>query len=237
MATLNTSPNLPSPDDFYEQLIADPPRPDRRRERAGQRQAGAAAGQPHRRRRRPGAGARRRARGRRAVRPLTPRENRMATTTHARPRDRKPARRSAATDIDRLVYMTRLRQRVRDRGAARRAAGRPQLAAARAVRPVRRAAVGHGVHRAAAREPARVDVPDPAGGDARAVSGWSTTRGSSARSAPCRCRPTSCAGIRCRCRAPPRRSTSSTAWSRWRAAATPPAAPAARSTSTPRTGR
>ena len=44
-----------------------------------------------------------------------------------------------------------------------------QFAAARALRPVRRAVVGHGIHRAAAREPPLVAVPDPAGGDARRV--------------------------------------------------------------------
>ncbi len=43
----------------------------------------------------------------------------------------------------------RLRQRVRHRGAARRAAGRPQLAAALRLRPLRRAALRHRLHRAA----------------------------------------------------------------------------------------
>ena len=106
---------------------------------------------------------------------------------------------------------------------------RAQLAAARAVRPVRRTAVGHRVHRAAARQPALVAVPHPPGGDARAVRAHRRRAASSAASTRCRRRPTSCAGIRCRCR--PSRPTSSTAWSRW------PATPAARSTCTRPTAR
>ena len=44
----------------------------------------------------------------------------------------------------------------------RRAARRTEFAAARALRPVRRAALGHRVHRAARREPALVAVSHPA---------------------------------------------------------------------------
>ncbi|CAD5377798.1 hypothetical protein OF001_U230050 [Pseudomonas sp. OF001] len=54
-----------------------------------------------------------------------------------------------------------LRQRVRQRGAARRPAGRPELAAEGALRPVCRAAVRHRLHRAAQRGAAYLDVPHP----------------------------------------------------------------------------
>ena len=76
---------------------------------------------------------------------------------------------------------------------------RPQLAAARAVRPLRRAAVRHRVHRAARRQPALVALPDPPGA-MHSRSSASTGAASSAASATSRRRPTSCAGTRCRCR-------------------------------------
>ncbi len=56
----------------------------------------------------------------------------------------------------------RLRQRARDRGRGGRAAGRPELAAAGAVRALRRAALGLGVHRAARPQPPHLGLPDPA---------------------------------------------------------------------------
>ena len=45
---------------------------------------------------------------------------------------------------------------------ARRAAGRPQFAAAAAARPLRRIDLGHLVHHPARREPAHLDLPHPA---------------------------------------------------------------------------
>jgi hypothetical protein len=68
-----------------------------------------------------------------------------------------------------------LRQRVRDRGARRRAAGRPQFAAARAVWTLCRAAFRHRVHRPPACEPALVAVPDPPSTAARRVRAVSAT--------------------------------------------------------------
>ena len=99
----------------------------------------------------------------------------------------------------------------------RRAAGRPEFAAARALRPLCRAALGHGVHRAARRQSPLLAVPHPAGGDARAVPRDRQRPHREPRSATCRRRPTSCAGTRCRC--PTRRPISSTASSRWPATA------------------
>ena len=72
-------------------------------------------------------------------------------------------------DLRQPAVPVRLRQRVRHRGAARRAAGRPELAAALPLRPVCRAVLGHGLHRAAPREPPLLALPHPAGGTAPAV--------------------------------------------------------------------
>ena len=92
---------------------------------------------------------------------------------------------------DRSELPSRLRQRVRDRSAGGRVARRPKLAAARAVRPVRRAAVGHRVHRAARAKPPLVAVPHPAVGGAHAVraaaagrAGLAETAGSTAVPTP-----------------------------------------------------
>ena len=96
-----------------------------RAKRTGQRQADPAAGQPHWRRRR---AARCHGRGARGCRPA----------------DREPHRADLPIGF---------RQRVRDRGIARRACRRAQFPAACALRPVCRAAVRHGVHGAARRQP------------------------------------------------------------------------------------
>ena len=102
-----------------------------------------------------------------------------ATKASAKATSRRCSNRSSATrcgaacsrrhERATLPVPVGLRQRVRDRGAAGRAAGRPQLAAARALRPLRRAAERHRVHRAARRQPAQLALPHPAGGDAPAV--------------------------------------------------------------------
>src|SRR5262245_30914225 len=59
-----------------------------------------------------------------------------------------------------------LRQLVRDRGAARCAAGRAQFAAKGQVRPLRRAAVRLAVHRAAVDQPALLALSHPTHGQA-----------------------------------------------------------------------
>ena len=63
----------------------------------------------------------------------------------------------------------RLRQPARDRSGTRRAAAGPELAAARAARPVRRSALRQRLHRAARREPEQLALQAAAIGDARAV--------------------------------------------------------------------
>ena len=94
----------------------------------------------------------------------------------------------------------RLRQRVRDRSAARRAAGRPQLAAARALRPVRRAAHRHRVHRAARRQPRSWLYRIRPSAMHRPFEPMRCEAHRQRLRRRCRRRRTSCAGIRCRCR-------------------------------------
>ena len=91
-----------------------------------------------------------------------------------------------------------LRQPLRDRSAARRAARGPQLAAALPLRAVCRAVLRHRFHRAAAGQPALLAVSHPPGACTRGR--FSTL--DAMRSPPIRTmrshRRTSCAGIRCR---------------------------------------
>ena len=69
---------------------------------------------------------------------------------------------------------------------------------------VRRAIIGHGVHRAARPQPALVAVSDSSGGRAQAVHAICQRAGLSRNFAECRRRRRiSCAGIRCRCPAEP----------------------------------
>jgi hypothetical protein len=68
-----------------------------------------------------------------------------------------------------LIYQSGFGNSFATEALARRAAGRPQLAAALPLRPVRRAALRHGLHRAARRQPALLAVPHPPVGDAHAV--------------------------------------------------------------------
>ena len=123
-----------------------PPGPVDRREPRAERAPGAAAGQPHRRPARAARSARRRARQRRCIRETD------TMTTHPRP-----------------PLPERLRQRVRQRGRRRRLAAGPQQPAARAARPVCRAAVGHRLHRAAR---TRTGAPGCTGASPR----WSPAR-------------------------------------------------------------
>ncbi len=81
---------------------------------------------------------------------------------------------SRPMSADALRYQTGFGERLRDRGACRRAADRAEQSAEAAVRPVYRGDQRHAVHRAARAEPADVDVPDPAVRRARAVSRRST---------------------------------------------------------------
>ena len=113
----------------------------------------------------------------------------------------EPLRTQARCFTNRAALSVRLRERIRDRGGARRAAAGAELAAARRLRSLRRAALGHGVHRAARREPALLALPhaparrctarfgriDDAPAAQRAV-----RRGRDRRR-------TGCAGTRCRC--------------------------------------
>ena len=72
------------------------------------------------------------------------------------------------------------------------------------LRPLRRAAERHRVHRAARREPAHLALSHPAVRDAPAVRSASATAACARpRSTRSRRRRTSCAGIRCRCRRTP----------------------------------
>ena len=109
--------------------------------------------------------------------------------------------RHAAAPRRAAAISDRLRQRVRDRGAARRTAGRPQLAAALRLRALRRAAQRLAVHRAAHHQRALLALPHPA--DRRAL-GHVPTRPTPACGAPRRaprssCRSRRCAGTRSRC--------------------------------------
>ena len=95
-------------------------------------------------------------------------------------------------------YMSGLRQRLRDRGAARRAADRPQLAAEVRLRPLCRAAERLAVHRAAHDQRALLALPHPAD---RGALGPVRARPTSACGAPRRatrstCRSRRCAGAR-----------------------------------------
>ena len=99
-------------------------------------------------------------------------------------------------------YMSGLRQRLRDRGAARRAADRPQLAAAVRLRPLCRAAVRLAVH-GAARQP--TSAPGSTASARRCSTPAASTKADAGlwRTAPCHeptCRSASCAGTRCRSR-------------------------------------
>jgi hypothetical protein len=125
---LNTDPNLQSARQLLRGPARDPPRPDRGAEPCAQRAPGAAAGQPHRP-------------ARRAAQACWPLPAPVALTvqgTHA---------------MTELLLPIRLRQPVRQRGRARRAAGGPQQPAARPARAVCRAAVGQRLHRAAHEQP------------------------------------------------------------------------------------
>ena len=105
----------------------------------------------------------------------------------------------AATELELSV---RLRQRLRDRGAAGRAAGRPQLAAAVRLRPLRRAAQRLALHRAAR---APTSAPGSTASGRRCSTGAGSRRPTSACGAPrpaprSRCRSRRCAGTRSRSR-------------------------------------
>ena len=63
-----------------------------------------------------------------------------------------------------LSYLVWTGQRARDGSRGRRAACRTQLSAASGVRPVRRAAVRHGIHRATACEPTDLALSHPSDG-------------------------------------------------------------------------
>src|SRR3546814_6445989 len=78
-----------------------------------------------------------------------------------------PRRSGYGIDDECVGVSVRFRQRVRQRGIARRLARWAELAAALPVRAVCRAIVGHRVHRAACEQPAQLAVPDPAGGGDR----------------------------------------------------------------------
>ena len=81
---------------------------------------------------------------------------------------------------------------------------RAELAAARALWPVCRAALRHRLHRAARRQPPLLAVSDPARGGARPFRAHRRRRASSAAFDEVRRRrPTSCAGTRCRSRPTP----------------------------------
>ena len=94
----------------------------------------------------------------------------------------------------------RLRQRLRDRGAARRPADRPQLAAEVRLRPLRRAAQRLALHGAASHQRALLALPHPADGRATGAGSPRPTPACGARRpAPrSRCRPPRCAGTRFR---------------------------------------
>ena len=93
----------------------------------------------------------------------------------------------------------RVRQRLRERSVAGRAARRAKQSAAAAVRPLHRRDQRHELHGAARREPALLDVPDSAVGRARAVSRDLAPGSFAARRSTRRPRRRiSCAGGRCR---------------------------------------
>ena len=83
------------------------------------------------------------------------------------PQDRQGG--AAERTLQRAPISVRLRQPVRVRGGARRAAGRAKVAAAAAARPLRRADLRHLVHDRARGEPAHLDLPHPALGRAPAL--------------------------------------------------------------------
>ena len=125
---LNTEPAIAA-GRLLRSADRDAPRSYRGAERAGQREADPAARQSHRR---PGGAARRAAAGPR----------RASDRYHAESRVHPNDHRSTENHAQPTWLPVRLRQRVRDRGAARRAADRPELAAAMRLRPLRRAARG-----------------------------------------------------------------------------------------------
>ena len=103
----------------------------------------------------------------------------------ARNADHHPARARHGESRGRLRLAripVRLRERVRDRGAARCAAGRAELAAALPIRAVRRADLRNRVHRAAPREPPHLVLSHPPRRAPPAVQARSTTACSRATS-------------------------------------------------------
>ena len=106
----------------------------------------------------------------------------------------------ARSQCRRAELPLRLRQRVRDRGAAGRAAGRPQLAAALRLRPLRRAAFRLALHRAARRQRALLALPHPPHGRelGPVPEGRSRASGAPPPAPRSRCRRRRCAGTRCR---------------------------------------
>ena len=173
MTILNTEPNLPAPDDFYDELIA------LHRDLTDAQSAlvnarlilllanhigdltCCARRWPRRAKRS----------SPRRVIALTP--NLMngvpGDQAHHAEADRPATSAGNAPPSSPLAYQSGFGNEFATEALAGRAAGRPEFAAARAVRPLRGAVVGHRVHGAARRQPALVDVPDSARRDARAV--------------------------------------------------------------------
>ncbi len=90
-------------------------------------------------------------------------------TTATRPRSAPAAESNRPADLP-LTYQSGFGNEFAIRSARRRRARGAELAAARSLRPLRRTDFGHGVHRAAQRQPPFVDVPHSPRRDARAVS-------------------------------------------------------------------